>query len=859
MNPKAYRLPTHILPRHYEVALEARLGVEDFRGQVLIQLDIIEARDVIELHARDLHMTEATLTANGQIYAGTVTLDPEPEIAVIRFAEPLPVGAATLALAYNARLNKALKGLYLAKDGPEQLLCTQCEETDARAIFPCWDEPTFKARFAYRITTAPDATVLTNSPLLGIEAGADGQSRTWVFAPTRPISTYLVALVIGDLAATPEEVVAGIPLRVWALRGKEHMGAYAQEYTRRLLPWFEDYFGTPYHFDKYDQVAVPGFAAGAMENVGLVTFRQHYLLMDPRTASWRQEKDIAHTVAHEFAHMWFGDLVTMRWWDDLWLNEAFAEWIAYKAVDALSPDYALWDDFQAAKSGTMNFDALESTHPIYTPVETAAEASELFDRITYDKGCAVLRMLEHFVGAADFRAGLRTYMRAFAEGNATSADLWRHLQSATQDPIAAIMESWIIQPGFPVVRVELREEGTAPRLHLRQQRFYSRPGVTDPAGATWQVPLVVRYEDDAGVHETRYLLAERAADLPLAVQGTLHWCHANADEIGFYRQDLAGPLLDRLPAHRDRLTPTEQQGLLGDQWALTRQGSQRMGRFLDVLAALVAADDYNVLAAVVGHLHTLEALVEDSGDEATLGRFHRWVADVFRDRLAALGFAPGAGETQKAAQQRVQVVEAMVLVAEDPAACREATIWADREAADPTAVDPNVAPLLVMAAAQFGDVARFDHHLAIYQRRRAAGTPPQETNRYLHSLPAFRDPALVHRVLELLDDGTLPQESLGLLTARLLTERHSRRIAWDFLQAHWAGVVERLDGWWFSRLVETFGRLPADLRDDIVAFCDAHLQGLAQQSYARALEILDQQAEFEARTRADLLAWFQRR
>jgi aminopeptidase N len=340
------------------------------------------------------------------------------------------------------------------------------------------------------------------------------------------------------------------------------------------------------------------------------------------------------------------------------------------------------------------------------------------------------------------------------------------------------------------------------------------------------------------------------------VQGTLHWCHANADEIGFYRQDLAGPLLDRLLTHLDRLAPTEQEGLLGDQWALTRQGSQRMGRFLDVLAALAGADDYNVLAAVVGHLHTLEALVEDTGDEEALTRFHAWVAGAFRDRLAALGFAPAAGETQNAAQQRVQVVDAMVTVAEDPAACREATSWADREAADPAAVDPNVASLLVTAAAQFGDEARFERHLSIYEQRRAAGTPPQETNRYLNSLPAFRDPALVQRVLHLLNEGVLPQESLGPLTARLLTERHSRRLAWDFLKAHWTGVMERLDGWWISRLVETLGRLPADRREDIVAFCDAHLHGQAQQSYARALEMLDQQAEFEARTREDLLAWF---
>ena len=343
--------------------------------------------------------------------------------------------------------------MYLAQDRPEQALCTQCEATDARAIFPCFDEPTFKAQFAFEITTDPDVVVLSNGPLVSVTG--NGAGKTWKFAATKTMSSYLVALVIGDMASAAEQIVHGVPLRVWTMRGKEGLGAFALDYTARLLPWYEEYFGAPYHFDKYDQAAVPGFSSGAMENSGLVIFRQELLIMSPDSASWRQEKLIAQVIAHEFAHMWFGNLVTMQWWDDLWLNEAFAEWICHRVISDISPHYRIWDDFQGNRNYTLAEDALESTHPIYSPVQTPAQAEELFDAITYLKGCAVLRMLENFLGFENFRAGLRTYMREFAERNARGADLWRHLQAASQQPVAQIVESWILQSGYPVVTVNL--------------------------------------------------------------------------------------------------------------------------------------------------------------------------------------------------------------------------------------------------------------------------------------------------------------------------------------------------------------------------------------------------------------------
>ncbi len=852
MSASSYRLPTHAQPRRYDVQLDARLGREEFSGQVVIALELHTASTTLDLHARDLVISEAHFTATEHTQPATVTLDPDNERVSLQFAHPLPVGAATLTLIFNGRISQTLRGLYLAQNRPEQVLCTQCEATDARAIFPCFDEPTFKAQFAFTITTAPEAVVLANGPLLAVTD--NGGSKTWQFAPTKVMSSYLVALVIGDVASTPEQVVNGTPLRVWAMRGKEHMGAFALDYTARLLAWYEEYFDVPYHYDKYDQVAVPGFAAGAMENSGLVLFRQEALIMAPGGASWRQEKSIAHVVAHEFAHMWFGNLVTMQWWDDLWLNEAFAEWMSYRVIAELSPEYHLWDDFQGNKGYALANDALESTHPIYSPVETPAQAQELFDAITYIKGCAVMRMLENFLGFEAFRAGLRTYMQEFSERNARGADLWRHLQAASHQPVVQIMESWILQGGYPCVTITFETVNGQPQLHLRQQRFFSNPQAPRDNTQLWQVPLVIRYADAAGPHTLRHVLTTPAESLPLQLNGPLRWCYANAEEIGFYRQNLTGALLTETMAHLDQLHPSEHVGLLTDQWALTRSGHQTISQFLEVLTALAAqSHNYTVLFEIVGRLHALERMVEDTGNAPALDSFRQWVGRLFAGRLQTLGFEPHPDETTETSQLRISVIDAMTTLAQTPEAVAQARLWAEREAADPQSVDANLAATFVAANAQFGDAALFEKYVAIYQQRKESGAPPQAVNRYLYSFAAFRAPELVAHTLSLLDEGIAPREALGPILGQLLTARHAQPAAWSYLKANWATIKEM--GLGSSGLIKAAGQLPPTFRADIVAFCEANVKGVADMSYAQALETMDLLTEFQTRTQADLINW----
>lgn len=852
-NPKAYRLPNAVVPRMYSIELDARVGRSTFTGKVTINVEIAEKTRSIELHAYDLlTLNTAEVEINGKTHTGSIEQNAEAEMAIISFPHDLPTGDAVLTIEYDGKISPTLEGLYLAKDGPDQCLCTQCEETDARKIFPCWDEPAFKAQFAWKITTDPENTVLANGPLVKTEELADG-SKTWTFAPTKIMSSYLCALVIGEIEGTAEDVVNGIPVRVWAMKGKGEMGRFAHDYTLKLLPWYENYFEAPYHYDKYDQAAVPGFAAGAMENSGLVIYVQSALIMNPKTASWGAEKTIAHVVAHETAHMWFGNLVTMKWWDDLWLNEAFAEWISHKVVNDLSPDYNIWNDFQGGKNAALADDALESTHPIYNPVETPAQATELFDNITYQKGCAVMRMLENFIGEEAFRAGLRTYMKEFGESNATKEDLWRHLADASGHAVESVMASWINQGGYPVVRVSLDDTNT---LRLSQKRFFSSPDARSH-DQLWHVPVVLRYEDTAGEHEHRVLLDSAKMAVPIEIEGELKWLYANTEEIGFYRQHLDSTVMPGLLVNLDKLSALEQTGLLSDQWALTRNGTQGITEFLEVLSALLSSTDYSVLEAAIGRLHGIEDLLEDLGDKAALKKFRAWVSEKLGAQMKEVGYEPKKGESQNDVQRRVALVDAMSTLAEDEEAIKQATIYADKEAKDPASVDPNLAGLYVAAAAIAGDRSRFDKYVDIYKTRKAEGTSPQETNRYLYSLAMFRKDETVKAIYDLMAEGTIPQEAIGRVLRQEFAMSFTKVAAWNYMKENW-GTIRNLGDMWTGFLVESTGRLPSNLRDDMVSFFDENLQGVATKPYARALETMDQLTEFKQRVGADLVAWFKK-
>lgn len=857
MEPKAYRLPSTVRPVGYAVDISTWPSRPDFEGIVEATLEVKERTRTIEMHARGLEIRDARVIVGVHATQADIALDPERELVVFTVQNALTPGRVKLTAHFRGHPNPSMHGLYLAQDGPERAICTQCEATDARAIFPCFDEPELKATISWRIRTEGDVVALSNCPLIGVEE--EGKHKTWRFETSAPMSSYLFALAIGDFEGTAPSMIGAIPSRIWAMRGKLDQARFAHDFTARLVPWYERYFAHPYPFKKYDQVAVPGFDAGAMENVGLVLFRQNLLLMDPRAASWNQEKTIAKVIAHELAHMWFGNLVTMRWWDDLWLNEAFAEWMAHKATHAIEPSYLVWNDFQADKNRALIDDALATTHPIYTAVKTPSEAIEMFDVITYQKGCAVMRMLENFLGEERFADGLRRYMSAFAFSNAAGADLWRHLEQSSGLPVGSLMRSWIEQPGFPLVQVEEgHAAGGGPTLRLEQRRFFSSPkAAAEPSTQSWSVPMVVRFEDEEGVKEHRFILDQRTREEPLPARGALRWCYANASEIGFYRVDPAGRTREALLEQgATQLSAVEQMGFIEDQWALVRNASSTIERFLPVLEAFARVRDHNVLRAVSDRLGTIDLILKDSGDRAARGNFRRWVEGIFGAELEGLGYEVRPGDAQNEIQRRALLIGVLAGLARSQPVIEACIRWAGEEQKDPRSVDPNLAGVFVGIAAKFGDAARYESWIATYQARKASGAAPQECLRYLYTLAAFRPEALTRRTLGHLADGTVPQEAVGALLAQLLGARHAQDLAWSHFKEAWGLLKTRVGDMGLSRVVEAVGMLRAHHRADIVAFFEQNSPKGAERALARALEGLDQREALRQRVTPALLRRF---
>jgi puromycin-sensitive aminopeptidase len=844
---KGYRLPAHVRPSAYDADVVVEPAARRFAGRIRITLGVSRPTDELVLHAAELELEGVAVSAGGRERTPVEQrLAPASETVVLRFAEPIPAGEAILAISWRGTISAGLRGLYLAAPG---LAATQFEAADARRVFPCFDEPSFKARWKLAIEAPRAATVLSNGkPVAEEDRGA---TRRVTFSETPPLPTYLVAMVVGEVDALPAIGPRGIPVRTWATPEKLALTGFGQDVAVEVLPRLEDYFGVPYAFGKLDQVGLPEFEAGAMENAGLITYREVALLLDPSTASLAQKKRVAEVVTHELSHQWFGNWVTMAWWDDLWLNEAFATWMSYKIVDAWNPGWRVWLEFDQGKASALQLDALRSTHPIRAEVKSVAEAGEAFDLITYEKGGAVLRMIEGYLGEERFREGIRQYMRRHGMGNTVADDLWGALAEASREPVVELANAWIGKPGFPLVTVS-RSGRT---LRLEQRRFFSDPA--DAAGAgedTWPVPLVLRLGKAGAVREERVLLRARTAELELAEEP--EFLFANAGGTGFYRVAMDAAGLAALRRHLPALAPSERILLLSDEWALVRAGMRDIGDFLDLCAAFQAESDHAVLDELVARLWAIEHRLVAEEDRPALQRL---VGRLFRPQLEATGWDPAAAEPDAVRLRRAAAVRALGLVARDPAVIREATERLDRWlAGDHAALEPNLHDLAVALAARQGDRARFDRLQELFRKE----ADPAFRRRYLLSLGAFEDPALAGEGIELLyaQDG-VPLQDTAFYVGSLLGNRVARDQAWARLRQDWAPLYGRIKGapMLTRRLVEAVGSLVERRHlEEAEAFLAAHPLEEARQAIAQTLERLRQDVALRERTGESLSRWLRR-
>ncbi len=762
-----YRLPRIVVPSHYDIVLEPDLADASFQGSVTIDLDIVEPTATIELHAIELDLRSVTVAQGAIEQQGSVELDEDAETATFTFDRELSSGRAVLVIDFSGNLNDDLRGFYRSvftdDDGNEHTIATtQFEATDARRAFPCWDEPAFKATFRTTLIVDDGLFAVTNASEIGRTALDSGKVEVR-FDTTMKMSTYLVAFVVGELVATDPVDVGGVPLRIIAPPGNEHLTDFALDMGAHALRFFADYYDIPYPGDKLDMVAIPDFAFGAMENLGCITYRETALLLNPETATQTEFTRVADVIAHEIAHMWFGDLVTMKWWNGIWLNEAFATFAEIKCVDAYKPEWNRWLSFSAMRAISQEIDALASTRPIEFEVKSPSDANAMFDVLTYQKGSSVLRMLEQYIGEETFRSGINAYLKKHAYGNTDTPDLWAALEEASGEPVGQIMDTWILQGGYPRLIVE--RDGD--RIRLTQQHFR----LIGDGDSTWQLPVL--YSSSQGDGKT--LVGEEPVTIEAA--GDLI---ANAGGEGFFRvgysQELLPGVIERLPD----LDPIERYGIVSDAYAAVVKGDAPASSYLKLVAGLKDENEVDVWSIALSGVANLDRVIS-SDDRSAMQRF---VRDVVSGKVNQLGWSVGAGESDRQRQMRGLLLRTFGDLGADQETIDTATdVYRSEEP-----VDAEVADAALMIVASSSNAGLFDE---LVDKSKNA-TNPQHTVKYLRAATQIPDPGSAERMFHMVLDGQIKTQDSFWVLALLVGHRDNGPMIWKLVEDHWDMVVDTM-------------------------------------------------------------------
>jgi len=740
------RLGDDVAPTFERVVLDLDPAQTDYTGSVHVDLTVFRSTRSFRFHAEEMELTAVTLTdaAGEEIRLTHAPLD-GGRVEVTTTAALAP-GVYTLDVDFTNDFGTRAVGLYRAEHQGTPYLFTQFQAVDAREAFPVWDEPGAKIPYQFVVTSPVENMVVTNTPEVARHE-ADGKA-TITFASSEPLPAYLLALAVGPFEGTEIEGM-GVPGRILAPKGMGGLTGYAAEVTPKILAALEDYFGTPYPYAKLDLLAVPEFWPGAMENAGLITFADGILLVDPAGASSGQRRTLIRVNAHEIAHMWFGDLVTMQWWDDLWLNESFADWMANKVTDQLYPELEVDLFSRRGVQGIMSADARPTTLAIRQPIVRAEEAMNNVG-LAYAKGRSVLGMVENWLGEETFRRGVVTYVNRHAGGNAVGADLWSELAKASGKDVAAVLGSFLDQPGYPLISVEPAGEG---RVRLSQRRFLNH-GIEAPA-QSWKVPVFLKWSDGRQVHSREVMLdgAETTVDLGAEVA----WVMPDAGGHGYYRWQLPEAMTVELAERSaEVLTPAERIVFLGNSAALLDAGTLGGDDYLRVLEAFADDPAPDVVTAVLGSLGKVQgAFVPDALAEP----FAAYVRRTLRPALDRFGMEPRDGEAETVALFRPGLLGWLGDVGEDP----EVLAYADRLARayldDPAAVDPSLVGTALGLAAKRGDEALFETYVQRFEESKT----PVERGRFLGSIGDFEDPALQRRALDYALAGPLrPTEMFAI-------------------------------------------------------------------------------------------------
>jgi puromycin-sensitive aminopeptidase len=843
----AFRLPRTVEPHVYRLEIEPDIGSATFSGTVAIDVTVHETVDQIVLNAAELAISDVEVrTEAGDVIGCTVSFEDELEQAIFHPSTPLAPGGATVTCRFTGTLNDKLRGFYRSTytdDAGEThtIATTQLESVDARRAFPCWDEPDRKAVFDVTLTIDRDDDAFSNSPIVDVRR--DGDKNVVHFAPTMKMSTYLVAFVVGQLETTETIDVDGVPLRVVFTPGKRKLADFGLAIGAFSLRFFTEYFGIPYPGDKVDLVAIPDFAAGAMENLGCITFRDTALLIDPTSAARAELERVADVVAHEMAHMWFGDLVTMGWWEGIWLNEAFATFMEMLCVDAFRPSWDRWVGFAPSREAALTIDGVHATRPIEYPVGPPKEAEGMFDLLTYEKGAAVLRMLEQYIGPEVFRDGVRTYLTAHAYANTVTTDLWDALEEASGEPVRDVMNTFILQGGHPLVTL---------RGDTVEQRPFSYgevpDGIDSAIGDTWNVPVAVRalaVDGKPGAPAGKFVLDKAPVQVDETTQGL---AVVNAGGWGVFRVGYEAEHRLALASRLSELTPLERANLLADTWATTLAGHSTLEEFLTVGAKLGLEPDPTPWAPVSAAFHLARRIVS----EADVPSLHEAVGALVGPQFRHLGFEARSGEGDRTPTLRSLAISLLGTVGADPVVREEALrLFIESPlgggSGAPIPADVEAATLAVVA-----QLLRPGDYDSLLQRYRSAATP-QEEMRSLNALSAFPSIDLAQRTFDLAMTEVRTQNG-WLVISSLLANPVAGQSIWLRITEAWDAILERFPKNAHARIAEAIPSLcgDADFARSVVQFLADHPLASGPRRVAQSVERLSVNVAFAERERARL-------
>ncbi|MFZ2150289.1 MAG: M1 family metallopeptidase [Minisyncoccia bacterium] len=758
------RLSKNIIPMDYDIQLKPDLENFTFSGFETITLSILEKTKTLTLHSKEIEIQTADIAKK----FAKISYDKKSETATFSFPEFLPAGKVKLKIFFRGILNDKMRGFYRScynVDGKECVMATtQFEATDARRAFPCIDEPAQKAIFNVSLVVPKGKTAISNTLPISVAEHEAGYEII-KFSPTPKMSTYLLAFIVGDFEFLERKSKNGTIVRVFTTAGKKHQAKFALECAVKTLEFYEKYFNIPFPLPELDMIAIPDFASGAMENWGAITYRESALLVDEEHSSTSNKQWVALVVAHELAHQWFGNLVTMEWWTHLWLNEGFASFIEYLAVDKLFPKWDIWTHFATDDLGrALRLDALESTHPIEVEVHHPDEIGEIFDAVSYSKGASVIRMLAEYLGEENFRNGLRYYLKKYSYKNAETTHLWQAFEKVSGKSVAKMMDDWTKKPGYPVIKI-------SKDLIISQERFFASPVSKrkNKMRTVWQVPLAFVSED---------------------------FLKMNFGEVGFYRTAYDEPLLQRLvsPVSTKELPARDRLGIIRDLFALAESGDRPSVDALKFLTAYENEDNYTVWVEIASGLARFEQLLAHSKSKATasggvpqnaVNKLDALSRQLFSPLVEKLGWQSKDGEAHSDILLRSLAISRAGRAGDKKVISEARKKFLSLQKGGH--ISPDIRGAIYSIIATWGDMKEYETLVKMYKKE----TLHEEKNRIGGNLGDFQNPKILQLACEFaMSPHVRQQDSIGILS-NVGANPIGRDIWWNFMKKNWKTFVSR--------------------------------------------------------------------